>query len=271
VIVHRFDRPRGPEWAHEKLWRLAARQFEALGPDRLWLAATNRGLAARLRGLTGRDWQVTPSLTWYDESVGLAPRTGSEVRVGFVGELRDEKGTATWPALARRIAGARDNVRVVVQFFAEGRKAEAYGSAFAGLDDHPAIQLDRRWLDDAQLSALVASLDVVVLPYDRTVYRDAVSGVFALAAGLGVACVTPAGTWMAEQLAAGYAQGASYGEDTLGAVVEAVLEVADRTPALRADAARSAQAWRKHCSGRTMLTALLDWAERPISVEGLEA
>ncbi len=112
-------------------------------------------------------------------------------------------------------------------------------------------------LSAEQWEEALASCDLLVLPYDRTAYRQRSSGIFAEGAAAGIPAVVPDGIWMAEQIAAGAAAGVSFSGSEPGAVAAACAEAVSRLPELHARAARLAAPWRRG----TGLAAFLDWAE----------
>jgi hypothetical protein len=56
-------------------------------------------------------------------------------------------------------------------------------------------------------AGLLAEIDVILLPYDPRIFRDAVSALFVSAAAAGTPVITSRDTWMAGELRAGHAAG----------------------------------------------------------------
>ncbi len=181
------------------------------------------------------------------------PPAGTAPRFLLFGRLRAYKGLDllrdAWPLLHARYPGA------TLLVVGEGDQ-EALAPGLAAL---PGVRVEARWLAEAEIPALIAAADAVVLPY-----REASqSGVVALAHALGVpAVVTPVGG-LAEQVADGV-DGAVAAAITPAALAEAMARLAD--PATRTRLAAGASA-----SG----LALRDWggmARRLLdSLAGIEA
>ncbi len=157
------------------------------------------------------------------------PAAGEAPRFLLFGRLRAYKGLDllrdAWPLLRARCPGA--TLRVV----GEG-DAEALAPGLAAL---PGVQVEARWLAEAEIPALIAAADAVVLPY-----REASqSGVVALAHALGVpVVVTPLGG-LAEQVRDGV-DGAVASAATPDALAEAMARLCP--PAARATLAAGAAA-----------------------------
>jgi glycosyltransferase involved in cell wall biosynthesis len=258
-VVHRFDRPNGPELLREDLWRTVGKMLPELG-ERARLIATNPGLAERLAPLVGRPLSLAPSLTWHADLPPLPPRSG-DLRLGIFGELRRDKGSGAVPGLIRHLLQALPDSRFVVQFHPHAVDAEGFEALYSPLEAEPRVELVRRPLSDEAMTELVRGVDMVLLPYEREAYRQNVSGVFALAAGQGVPCIAPDGTWMAEQIRNGHAPGAVYAGDSYAAFTQAVQAAAVRRDTLWQDAPAAAQRWRARYSGEKVMDGLLSWAE----------
>jgi hypothetical protein len=186
--------------------------------------------------------------------------------VGFVGDMREPKGARRMPSLVSALRARRPDWRIVVHC----ERDNALAPLFAPFRADPGVELVEDRLDDDQLSDLVNSLDVVICPYQRAVYRHGSSGVLSLAAGLGVPCVAPSGTTLAAQIkSVARPLGSVYHGDTDNAVVRAVVELVNRRELNAAEAPAAAARWRRMASGEGLMRNLLQWAG--VDVEAVPA
>jgi glycosyltransferase involved in cell wall biosynthesis len=107
-------------------------------------------------------------------------------------------------------------------------------------------------LAPSEYAALLASADLLLLPYDPLSYSARSSGIVAEAFALGVPAVVPGGCWM--ERVAGTDRAVIIGADGVVAALEAAL---DRLPELRAAARAAAPGWRERHNPDALLTVLL--------------
>lgn len=114
------------------------------------------------------------------------------------------------------------------------------------------LRLIEQPLDPPEYAALLASADLLLLPYDPSSYSARSSGIVAEAFALGVPVVVPAECWM--ERVAGADRAIIVGAD---GVVAALKTALDRLPDLRAAARAAAPGWRERHNPDALLTALL--------------
>ena len=240
--------------------RQAAAALAALPPEtaaRLRLGAATPGLARELTGLLGFPVAHAP-LPIVNGNRAAARRANgspSTPRLGFLGGARPEKGFHETRAILDALR-PRLGFRALLQL-ANEQMPEAAWADLERLAEDPDVEPLRGALSAEQWEEALASCDLLVLPYDRTAYRQRSSGIFAEGAAAGIPAVVPDGIWMAEQIAAGVAAGVSFSGSEPGAVAAACAEAVSRLPELHARAERLAAPWRRG----TGLAAFLDWAE----------
>ncbi|MCK8785643.1 glycosyltransferase [Roseomonas sp. NAR14] len=224
-------------------WRLD-RELDAASGAIVHSAEVGRLLRARRPGLPVETLSLGTDL----DAAALAPASGAAKEGGFLlfGRLRAYKGLDllrdAWPAVLERHPGAR--LRVVGEGDAEGLAP--------GLSALPGVRVETRWVAEAEIPALAASADALVLPY-----REASqSSVVPLAFALGVPVVATAVGALAEQVADGV-NGLVVPPEP-AALAAAMARMAD--PAERARLAAGARA-----SG----AALVDWDARAAELLGV--
>ncbi len=257
ALFHRTDEPWGPGSLSMALLRTAFGGLRKEGPETFWCAATNPTLAGRLEPVLERPLVVSNSLTWYALPLDpdRRPVSGDEIRVGFIGTGRQEKGGGYIPT----IVAAALRLPTPYRFIVQGHGA-ALTALYQDIEGHPRLDLHREWLDEESFAELVRSLDVVVLPYLRAAYRPMVSGVLAVAAGYGKPCIVPTKTWMSQQLDAGLAAGVRVDEPGWRAIVQALEELAADLPAHRRSAMEAAPRARAAFGIEAMVAELRGWA-----------
>jgi len=247
-------------WRQLAELRQAAAALAALPPEtaaRLRLGAATPGLARELTGLLGRPVAHAPLPTVNGNRAAARRANGSRStpRLGFLGGARPEKGFHETRAILDALR-PRLGFRALLQL-ANEQMPEAAWADLERLAEDPDVEPLRGALSAEQWEEALVSCDLLVLPYDRTAYRQRSSGIFAEGAAAGIPAVVPDGIWMAEQIAAGAAAGVSFSGNEPAAVAAACAEAVSRLPELRARAERLAEPWRRD----TGLAAFLDWAE----------
>ncbi len=223
---------------------------------RLRLGAATPGLARELTGLLGLPvaHAPLPIVNGNRAAAGRANGSRSTPRLGFLGGARPEKGFHETRAILDALR-PRLGFRALLQL-ANEQMPEAAWADLERLAEDPDVEPLRGALSPEQWEDALASCDLLVLPYDRTAYRQRSSGIFAEGAAAGIPAVVPDGIWMAEQIAAGAAAGVSFSGSEPGAIAAACAEAVSRLPELHAQAERLAAPWRRG----TGLAAFLDWA-----------
>jgi glycosyltransferase involved in cell wall biosynthesis len=239
--------------------RQAAAALGALPPEtaaRLRLGAATPSLARELTGLLGHPVAHAPLPTVNGNRAAAHRANGSRPapRLGFLGGARPEKGFHETRAILDALR-PRLGFRALLQLVNE-QMPEAAWADLERLAEDPDVEPLRGALSAEQWDEALVSCDLLVLPYDRTAYRQRSSGIFAEGAAAGIPAVVPDGIWMAEQIAAGTAAGVSFSGNQPGAVAAACAEAVSRLPELHARAERLAASWRRG----TGLAAFLDWA-----------
>jgi glycosyltransferase involved in cell wall biosynthesis len=120
-------------------------------------------------------------------------------------------------------------------------RADAFESFAAARDD---VHLVRGFLKEQAYYELVADADVVLLPYQDSVYISGTSAVFEEAMYLGRPVVVPPRLLMASQLAPFPDAGRVAASLEADAFADAIAQVVTDYPRFAAGAARAGEAWR---------------------------
>lgn len=194
----------------------------------LRLASDSARLARRISRLAGLPVEVLPIPHTPACLPPPPPADGRPMHAVSLGNARDEKGffeILQAITLLRQSPQGLAGLRFTLQANDAAADVQAAIDAFAA-DLPPEVTLLPRALTPAEYDEVLASADLVLLPYWREIYEARTSGVLpeALGAGRPVICTT--GSWMADELA----------------LHGAGIEVADHDPAGLAQAIRLAQA-----------------------------
>lgn len=238
------------------LWRSVYRSLKEVDPDQFKVIAMTKGLADKLTALLDTTVYIQNSEQFAKRAVTLpVPRRDGRLSVGFLGPLRQNKNLRRVDQIAVEAKARGLKINLVVQ--AEGpERPNADGSEVT-------IQHLSGWIDDDGFEDMIASLDLVALPYDRAAYHIASSGICANAIALGRPVIVPSGTWMASMVEQGLASGVVYageGEAVIAQALETAVRDMDR---LRAQALERAPVWRRKFSGESVTGSLLAWARGP--------
>jgi glycosyltransferase involved in cell wall biosynthesis len=235
------------------LWRSVHRALQGVDPEHFKVIAMTPGLADTLQAVLEAPVYVQNSDQFtHRPTTSPAARRDGRLSVGFLGPARGIKNLKDIGQIAVEADALGLNLDLLIQ-------AGGPGSSLAG-SGGVSIRRLSGWIDDEGFEDLIASLDLVALPYDRRAYRIASSGICANAIALGRPVIVPSGTWMASMVEQGLASGIVYGGDGAVAIAEAMAEASRDMDRLRAQALKRAPSWRKKFSGESATANLLSWA-----------
>jgi glycosyltransferase involved in cell wall biosynthesis len=224
-------------------------------------------LAAELTDLLGTNVGVVPMPLIYGEMPlihGEMPSTeappSSPPLIAILGGTRREKGSHLIPDIIRACR-ARMPLQFIVQLTNNTLTPEEV-ERLAVVEGEPGVRIIRDAMPLADYHAALLSADAALFPYELIPYRKRSSGVFAEAVAYGKPVLATAGTWMAEQIAAGRAAGIVFDALTPEAIADAVHRCVSDLPAFRRSAHEKIAAWRNNVS----VSAFVDVMEREIAV-----
>jgi hypothetical protein len=235
--------------AAEALGALLQRLSARFGP-RLRLFADTDSLAQQFAALSGLPVRPVP-LPVVVPDLRTAPREGLP-HVVFAGGARLEKGYHYLPAA---LAGVAGRARFTLQSGPVGPQDDplvqrAHRTLLARRGE--SLEIIEQALPPEAYAALLATADLLLLPYNGAVYGARSSGILAEALALGIPAVVPDGCWMAEVAAPDRAVLIPRGAPARAALAEAL----DRLPALREAARAKAPTWRAKHNPSALFQAL---------------
>ena len=238
--------------APEPLPALLRRLSRHFGP-RLRLFADTQALATQFSALCGVEVRAVP-LPLRVPPVLQRP-SARPPHVVFAGGARAEKGFAELPAALAMAAG---KARFTIHSGPVGRDSDplvqrAQRALRAMPRGGEGVALVETALDAGAYDALMASADLLLLPYDPVIYGARSSGILAESLALGIPAVVPAGCWMEDAAGADRAVFITPRKPPGPALLEAL----DALPSLTAACRAGAPDWRARHNPETLLTALL--------------
>jgi glycosyltransferase involved in cell wall biosynthesis len=266
ALSDRWNR-HGPAERERQLaeFRALAADLAAVGNDawrrRLIFAAITKGLSDELTTLLNTPVLQVPMAIKVDTMIpGPARAARRNPVVGFVGGMREEKGSDRIPAI---IAACRRHGEVdfVLQLANELLPQDTFGE-LCNLCGERGILGVRGPLDCGPYRDMFAGLDLVVLPYSRINYKHRTSSILVEAALMALPAVVPDRTWLADQVAAGTVAGILYEGEDCESIAAAVMRCIADLPALSARARALGPLLRQ----RHGIEPLFDWLEDRISV-----
>lgn len=261
-LVLRFESDFMVEPERRDLARAAyAEGFAALARlagARVRLFCDSPALAADYQPLSPLPVELVPiPIEWPEGAAAMPPPhrpAGAPPVFGFFGEPRADKG-GTEVIAAVRLARQRGvAARFLLQMTDEALYQRLVRSQLA-----PVTDFIRGSLPPAELHRAMASVDVVLVPYDPAKYRARTSHLMVEALGLGRPVICVEGSWLADEARRIEASAVTIiprlgTEDMLAGIVAA----AERLPALRAAAPATAPLWRRAHSAEAFLESFLD-------------
>lgn len=244
LLRYSYAHHSGKGWVRAAAWvRLALRLLRLAPRGRVRLATDSVRLAAEYRALGAESVSLLPiphtSVERSHAFVEDGPR-----RAVMLGDARTEKGfTVLYDAIALlRKYGRVPDVEFVVQANIQSTVYSALADVRDRLRALPGVSLMERALSGEEYEALLASADLVLLPYDGAVYRSRTSGPFAEALAAGIPVVCTADTWMSDQLKT-FGAGESFTSGDASSLALAIDRAATRLPQLTAAAVQGRDAW----------------------------
>lgn len=237
------------EPAAELIATVLTRLVAAFG-SRLRLFADTEGLAGLYQRLVSHPVGVVPLPV-----VALPPKAGpigAPAHIVFAGVARSERGYTILPHL---ISALRGRARFTVQHGPIGpsddpiiQKANRELRRYVGVS----LTLIEESLEPDAFNSLLASADIILLPYNGPAYGQRSSGLLGEALALGIPLVVPSNTWMADV----GAERVVVFENAAG-ILPAIETMLRNLPALTAAARAGAAAWRRRHSPERLLDTLV--------------
>jgi hypothetical protein len=235
-----------------------------LTPDdanRMVFCAATDALAAELSGLLGTAVASAPMpLPYGVPHPDRAPKpAGALPCVAILGGTRREKGSYRIADIIRACRSLADVIFLV--HLTNDTLTVAESEQLARIADEPNVAVLREALPLPEYEAALGRADLVLLPYEVIPYRQRTSGVFGEAVAFGKPVVVTAGTWMAEQVAAGRAAGTIADDGQPESYAHAIARCVANLDEHRRAAAAASDAWRRTGS----LTAFLDFVDAQLA------
>ena len=238
-------------------FRHSANQLADIAPsDRVIYCADNELLRAAMAwALNQRCSRCSMTIDYFsDEETPGNPNEPEWVpaHIGLLGDFREEKGRSLVHKVIQKFCAARPGR----EFFIQTQNDVQARALEKSLRMHGGgtVQTFVGQLSQAGYIKRLKSIEILLMPYLKDRYRMRSSGVFAEAVAYGVVTVAPSGTWMAEQLAAGWGSGVVFDVLSVDSITEALIRASDDYASLKKTAAERSDAWRRAQS----TTALID-------------
>ena len=173
------------------------------GLDRhIYFISDSASLAAEYGGILNTDVRVLPHVVSVEVVSPLIPRDKEPVHFVSLGNARAEKGFGDLAEallkLDRNLLGT--GVKFSIQCHQPDRKCAEAVERLAR-SKLTGVRLIRDDLDDKEYRSLLASSDVVLLPYHLDKYAMRTSGVFCEALVAGKPVIATQGSWMSDEIA----------------------------------------------------------------------
>lgn len=264
LVLHftAYPDPEGPSDSVE-FYRRAFRRIETSpARDHLLLLADSQELIDEYQSINDRLHYAFAPIPHCDEPLAPDAAPDGIVRLGCLGEARENKGFHLLPYLVNRVLESECCERV--QFHLHAFTPDPNGRFFQWIAprlDRPGVTLYREMFDDEHYRQFLGRLDIVLLPYTRANYHAQTSGVFAEAMAQQKAIVCPRGTWMARQVVE-FGAGASFVPDDVEDLAQQTLSVIENLPAIQASGEQRSRRWRTVHNPHRLLATIFEAADR---------
>jgi glycosyltransferase involved in cell wall biosynthesis len=239
--------------------------------DRLKLLAQTSTLA----GLLAREFNRPVHPLGFPLTAGLrgtsSIRPASPARLLYAGEARADKGFGMLPAVADALAPELKSgkLTLVCHSMLSEFADEATRRAAAAMKSRQGVEIVNGFLPSRDYDRLVAGCDLVLLPYSAELYRSRMSAIFVDATSAGMLPIVPADTWMADQLAAGYGVGETFGTLSGRAIAGAVRKMLRRLSLKKQQARRAIDRVGELHDPRNVLQTILKQEAPTVALSGM--
>lgn len=239
-------------------YRMAFNRAGPLIGRKLFFAAENEEIARIYRDNYGIEAEFLPAAIGAAQPQRKAEKT---IRLGFFGYSKCEKGFQLLPEIVTLCRDKGLDVTFAVQIQHSGWEPEIIASeqALRGLKN---IQLIEGALSWADYIAETNEIDVALLPYDPILFGMRGSGVFTEAVAAGRPIIASAGTFAAESIKKGEAQGEIFAPYSAQACLAAIARLLPRMSECKARAAAQAEAFARTHNAEAYADVLLGFRGR---------
>jgi glycosyltransferase involved in cell wall biosynthesis len=243
----------GPAQFGEAYYRGAFRKAESFIGHQLFFTAENSAIAEFYREQYGIETKILPVPLAIPRA---SPVAGKTVRLGFFGYSKASKGFHLLPEAASicQKAGLDVEFRIQVQHSHWERATE---QAERKLRRMPNVHLIEGTLASEDYIAEANKIDVVLLPYDPVRFGMRGSGIFTESVSAGRPIIASDGTFAAESIRNGEAQGEIFAPYGARELVNAIRRIIPQISQLRARAEKQAEAFARKHSGEAYVDVLL--------------
>ena len=239
-------------------YREAFQKAEPFIDRKLFFTTENEAIAGFYREQYGLETKILP----IPFAVMRQPhRADKTVRLGFFGYSKSEKGfhLLSEAAAICQVEGLDVEFHIQIQHsYWEHTVVEAEQTLRA----MPNVRLIEGALSSEDYAAEINKVDVMLLPYDPVSFGMRGSGIFTESVAAGRPVIAAEGTFAAECVRNGEAQGESFSPYDARALADAIVRLLPRLSECMLRAAEKAQAFARAHSGETYADVLLAIAEK---------
>ena len=232
----------------------ALRRAAPLIGDKLFFTTENESVAQIYRERFGIETKILPVPF---ARVRPPPHTGKTVRLGFFGYSKGEKGFHLLPEMVDLCRRAGLNVEFDIQIQHSQWEATTV-AAERKLRAMPNVRLIEGTLSSDDYIKATDKADIILLPYDPILFGMRGSGLFTESVAAGRPIIASSGTFAAESISRGEAQGEIFAPHDSQQLFAAVVRILPRIPEISARATAQAKSFARRHDGDAYVDALLN-------------
>ncbi len=226
------------------LYRFVGHRMKSLDVSRLRFVSMNRGLVEMYSLLLQKPVSSVGTMPFGAERA-VASRAGRRpITLAILGYQWKGKGYAFVPEVLAGLLEGNPQLRILVHNGGGADGTEDSQRALLALADKTGrVTVKNEVVTPEGWQDMLATIDLILCPYDPAFYRNNTSGVLTEAIANGIPVVVPAATTLEEDLRAFGGGGTGFSAYTAPAILQATQQALDRFDELAEAAVRGARLW----------------------------
>lgn len=202
----------------------------------------------------------------------LKKRLSSAIKIGFLGEGRQEKGLLFFLDAIKLINTTTSSFEFIIQNMNprgySARQITKFNKLLKEIEKYENVAVINNGIPPAEYHQLLLSLDCVVLPYSPVNYKRRISGILIQAASYGIPVIASERTWSEEAIKKGLAVGILFpynlrsNFETVQNLTHAIIKFQQKKTEIQKNARLCSAFFSHHCRAEKYLDQIISFYEK---------